>query len=163
MAGLSDPAYFAVEQYRPATMECVLASAIRRNVPANVLLAIGEHEAGKDGSAIRNSNGTYDFGRTGINTKWVEDIMPQMRQYGVTQEQVIYYLRYDGCYNYDMAAYKLQRHLLNCDLGFWTCAARYHSKTPEPNLRYQGFIIPLAAKWERYLKQHYPVRSIGRD
>ena len=160
---MSGPAYYSVEQFRPATMECVLDSAIKRNIPANVLLAVGQHEAGKEGSAIRNTDGSLDFGRTGINSITVDDVMPEMKKYGVTREQVVYYLRYDGCYNYDMAAYVLQKHLRNCNFDFWTCVARYHSKSPEPNKRYQTFIIPLAAKWERYLKDNFPVRSIVRE
>ena len=160
---MSGPAYYAVESYRPATLQCVLASAVKRNVPANVLLAIGQHEAGKEGSAIRNSNGTYDLGRTGINTKTLNDMLPELARYGVSRDQAIHYLGYDGCYNYDMAAYLLQKHLSACNADFWTCAAYYHSKTPEYNLRYQSYIIPLAKAWGDYLSKHYTVRSMGRD
>jgi hypothetical protein len=153
--------YYPVEGFRAASMECVLQSAIRRNVPANVLLAIGQHEAGKEGSAIRNKNGTFDLGRTGINTVHLEEFA----KYGVPAATAVHYLRYDGCFNYDMAAFLLKRHLLRCKAEFWTCVANYHANyaiNPEANIRYQGLIRPLANAWGKYLSQNYPVKDYSK-
>ncbi|CAG9184160.1 lysozyme family protein [Cupriavidus pampae] len=164
MAGLTDPSFYAVQKWRPANEQCVVAAAVRRNVPANVLLAIGQHEAGKEGSAIRNTDGTRDFGRAGINDVSVDEVMPEIARYGVSRDQVVDALMHDGCYNYEMAAYLLSKRLAKCKSDdFWYCAASYHSKTPSKNLRYQGFIKPLAEQWSRYIKQHYTVRSYSRD
>lgn len=140
---------------RPATMECVLESAVRRNVPANVLLAIGQHEAGREGSAIRNTNNSFDLGRAGINTTHLEELA----SYGVDRKVATHYLKYDGCYNYDMAAFLLQRHLRQCKTDFWKCVGNYHSKTPSKNAAYLQKIIPLANGWQRYLTVRYRVKD----
>lgn len=137
-------------------MECVLASAVARNVPANLLLAIGQHEAGKEGSAILNTNGSFDLGRTGINTVHLDELV----SYGVERKVAAFYLKNDGCYNYDMSAFLIQRHLANCKYGFWRCAANYHSKTLRFNQIYQSKIIPLAVAWGRYLSERYTVKDV---
>jgi hypothetical protein len=147
--------YYDVEQYRPATMQCVLESAVHYQVPADVLLAIGQHEAGKEGSAIPNTNGTYDLGRAGINTIH----LAELRRYGVDPVVAVHALRFDGCYNYAMAAYLLQRSLSGCRQDYWTCVANYHSVTPRHNVAYQAKVRPLAEGWAMYLKQHYRVKG----
>jgi hypothetical protein len=148
--------YYDVEQYRPATMQCVLQSAVHYQVPADVLLAIGQYEAGKEGSAIPNTDGTYDLGRAGINTVHLDEL----RRYGVDPAVAVHSLRFDGCYNYAMAAYLLQRSLTGCRQDYWTCVANYHSKTPRYNVVYQQKIRPLANGWAEYLRQHYRVRGL---
>ena len=164
MAGLADPSFYAVEKWRPASLQCIVDAAVRRNVPANVLLAIGQHEAGKEGSAILNKNGTRDFGRAGINDKSVNDVMPEIAPYGVSRAQVVDALMHDGCYNYEMAAFILSKKLRACKSNdFWFCAATYHSKTPELNAVYQGKIRPLAESWSRILMQKFTVRSYSRE
>ncbi len=148
-------AYVDVEQYRPATIECVIEAAQFYRAPVNVLLAIGDHEAGTEGSALRNANGTYDLGRTGINSVHIEELVRE----GVAIEDAVHYLRFDGCYNYRMAAYLLKKKLVGCKQEYWTCVANYHSKTPELNAPYRAKIIPLARKWADYLSQHYRVEE----
>ncbi len=125
-------------------------------MPANVLLAIGEQEAGAVGAALRNANGTYDLGPAGINSIH----LPELVQTGLSVESAAHYLRYDGCYNYAMAAYLLAKQISNCKQEYWTCVANYHSKTPERNAVYRRKIIPLAIKWADYLTQHYPVKEL---
>ncbi|CAE6794558.1 hypothetical protein R70006_05009 [Paraburkholderia domus] len=147
--------YYDVEQYRAATLECVLDSAVRYQTPADVLLAIGQYEAGQDGSAIPNANGTYDLGRAGINTIHLQELA----RYGVSPQTAIHYLRYDGCYNYAMAAYLLRQQLVQCSQAYWTCVANYHSHTARFNEAYQKRIIPLARQWAAYLREHYRVKG----
>jgi hypothetical protein len=150
--------YFDVEQYRPATMQCVLQDAVRYQVPADVLLAIGQQEAGHEGSAIPNTDGSYDLGRAGINTVHLSEL----RSYGVDPRTAVHYLRYDGCYNYAMAAFLLRKRLVNCKQDYWTCVANYHSATPRFNAEYQTRIIPYAQQWAEYLRQHYRVKGYGQ-
>lgn len=167
--------YYPVEAYRPATMQCIIASSIKRNVPANVLLAIGQHEAGVEGSAIKNTNGSADLGRAGVNTVHLS-LFPK---YGVSEASASYYLKYDGCFNYDMAAYLLKGHLAKCRSDFWTCVGNYHSKAVMPkvkteesmrryersvanNARYVSKIKPLAIGWEKYLSTNYRVKEYGQ-
>jgi hypothetical protein len=136
-------------------MQCILQAAVERNVPANVLLAIGTHEAGVEGTALKNKNGSFDYGRNGINSVH----LAELGSYGVPAETIAYYLKYDGCYNYAVAAYLLQRELSNCRSTFWTCVGNYHSKTPAFNNKYQALIKPLAASWANYLEKNFNVRS----
>lgn len=143
---------YQVEPYREPTMQCVLESAARRKVAPHILLAIGQHEAGREGSAFKNTDGSLDFGRTGINSVH----LVELAQYGVHPQVASYYLRYDGCYSYEMAAFLIQRHLAQCKKDFWSCVANFHSKTPSKNRIYQTKIIPLANAWERYLRANYP-------
>jgi hypothetical protein len=150
--------YYDVEQYRPATLDCVLDAAVRYHDPVDVLLAIGQWEAGSEGSAIPNENGTYDLGRAGINTVHIEELA----RYGVPAKDAVHYLRYDGCYNYAMAAYLLHRELAGCVQDYWTCVANYHSHTAKFNLIYQKRIIPLAHQWAAYLRVRYSVKGYGQ-
>jgi len=146
---------FHVEAHRAATIECVIESAIRRDVPANVVLAIGQHEAGKNGSAIKNTNGSFDLGNAGVNTVQLDELA----RYGIDRKTAMFYLMYDGCYNYDVAAYLLARHLHNCTQTFWACVGNYRSKTEKYNLEYQKKIIPLAQKWNIYLSKYYKTKE----
>jgi len=146
---------FEVEAYRHASIECIINSAIQRDVPANVLLAIGQHEAGKNGSAIKNADGSFDLGNAGINTIQLEELA----QYGVDKKTATFYLMHDGCYNYDMAAFLLAKHLHNCKQDFWSCVGNYRSKTPKYNQEYQGFIRPLAKKGNDYLSKYYKTKE----
>ncbi|MDM8356496.1 transglycosylase SLT domain-containing protein [Pandoraea communis] len=146
---------FDVEMYRPATLECVIQAAVREHVPADVLLAIGQHEAGTEGTALKNKDGSYDLGRTGINTVHVREAAKT----GVEAGQFVQALMFDGCYNYAFAAYLLRRRLQECRTDYWTCVANYHSKTPRLNQIYQGKIRPLAEQWASFLRLHYRIEG----
>lgn len=150
--------YYPVQDYRPATMECVLASSVKRNVPANVLLAIADIERSKEGDVRRNKNGSFDFGRWQINSVHLKELA----SYGVSPEVARYYLTRDGCYGADFAAYRLQRCLVDPklrDKDFWERAACYHSVTPEYNAIYRGKLKPLAKRWGDWLSTHYQVQD----
>ncbi len=148
--------YFPVEEYRPASFECIIESSIRRNVPANVMLAIAQIEAGKEGLELKNKNGSFDFGRMGINSKHLEEL----KRYGVDVEVAKKALKFDGCYNIEMSAYLVQKHLsANNGKDFWTKAANYHSKTPSKNAVYKAKLIPRAEKWANYLTYYYSVKD----
>lgn len=147
---------YAVADYRPATIECVLASAVKRDVPANVLLAIAQIEGGKEGLVKTNANGSYDFGRWQINSVHVEE----MAEYGVSPEVFRYYVLHDGCYGADFAAYRLQRCFNNpkwANRDVWEKAACYHSKTPSKNAIYRAKLKPPARAWADWLEANYPV------
>lgn len=150
---------YHVQDYRVATIECVLDSSVRRNVPANVLLAIVQIEGAKEGLIRKNKNGSFDFGRWQINSVHLEE----MARFGVSAEVAKYYLTRDGCYGADFAAYRLQRCLNDPSRKkkeFWERAACYHSKTLELNLVYQEKLKPLARRWADWLSTRYQVREI---
>ena len=41
---------------------CSISAAVKYEVPANIVLAVAEKEAGKPGQWVRNTNGTHDVG-----------------------------------------------------------------------------------------------------
>lgn len=150
--------YYPVADYRPATVQCILESAVRRDVPANVLLAIAEIEGGKEGEIKRNTNGSFDFGRWQINSVHLQELS----RYGVAPEVAKYYLVRDGCYGAEMAAYRLKRCLVEGkDKDFWERAACYHSKTPKNNAIYRAKLKPVASRWAQWLSTHYEVRMVN--
>jgi hypothetical protein len=48
---------------------CSISAAVKYEVPANIVLAVAEKEAGKPGQWVRNSNGTHDVGPMQFNTR----------------------------------------------------------------------------------------------
>lgn len=151
--------YYPVEDYRPASIECVLSSSVRRDVPANVLLALAQIEGGKEGMVKPNTDGSFDFGRWQINSVHLQELS----DYGVPPQVAKYYLVRDGCYGADFAAYRLQRCLNDPKAqkkDFWERAACYHSKTPKLNAIYREKLKPVARQWADWLSTHYQVREI---
>jgi hypothetical protein len=59
-----------------------------------------------------------------------------------------------GCYSYELAAWRLRKHL-EFDRGDqWTRVANYHSRSPVENDRYRAKVIRAAAAWARWLSEH---------
>lgn len=152
-AGLVLPVVAHAEMsVRAGDIKCVLESANRQQVPANVLLALFSLERGKNGQLVRNRNGSYDIGHFQINTIHFgkNGIFAKM---GIRQEDAAW----RGCYNAELAAYLLRMHLSkNNGQDFWTKAANYHSYTPVHNRRYRARLIPLARDWADFLVNQYP-------
>ena len=151
--------YYPVEDYRPVTIQCVLEASVRRDVPANVLLAIAQIEGGKEGTVKSNKDGSFDFGRFQVNSVHLKELS----EYGVSADVAKHYLTHDGCYSADYAAYRLQRCFSdrsNKGKDFWTKAACYHSKTPSLNATYQEKLRPAAMSWAEWLSRNFKVREI---
>ncbi len=135
--------------YAPANIACVIKAANQQGVPANVLLAIGSMENGKNGQAVRNTNGTYDLGHMQINTSTYK---AEIAKYGVSMQDI----QWNGCANVEVAAFLLKKRLNeNLHQDFWTRVANYHSKTQEFNIRYKTKIMPLAERWGNWLQTQY--------
>ncbi|UXI68327.1 transglycosylase SLT domain-containing protein [Tahibacter amnicola] len=164
MAGLSSLALLAATAsgsvgdddfyaYKPASVACVIEAARRQRVPANILLAIATIESGRNGQRVTNKNGTQDIGHFQINSiHWRGDLAV------VAQEDAAW----RGCYNAELAAWILHRHLADpAEPDYWTRAANYHSRTPRFNAIYRGKLVPLAQRWGEWLRAHHrdlPVR-----
>lgn len=141
--------YAAPQQHIPATIECVVHAANYQGIPPAVLLAIGSMENGKNGQAVENTNGTFDLGHMQINTSTYKY---EIARYGISMDDV----RWNGCKNVEVAAYLLKKRLSeNPNQDFWTRVANYHSKTPVHNLRYKTKLMPLAQRWDNWLKNNY--------
>jgi hypothetical protein len=124
---------------------CSVAAASRYGIPANILLAVAEKEAGTPGLWMRNSNGTSDVGPMQFNTAY----LATLAKYGVTPQAVAA----PGCYAYDLAAWRLRQHLQLDQGDVWTRAANYHSRTPYYNARYRVDLMAKSARWADWLER----------
>jgi hypothetical protein len=123
---------------------CSITAAVKYEVPANIVLAVAEQEAGKPGQWVENTNGTQDVGPMQFNTAY----LAELRKYGITAQDVAQ----GGCYSYDLAAWRLR----NDQGDIWTRAANYHSRTPQYNAIYRASLIKRAGKWENWLVARFP-------
>lgn len=134
--------------YRPATVECVIQAAAKRQVPANVLLGLASIEHGKNGQIVRNkSNDSYDISHFQINSNTFKS---ELEPYGIKLSDV----QWRGCYNAELAAFLLSKRLNEARYqhqDFWTRAANYHSKTPKFNAIYRAKLVKLSTEWANWL------------
>ncbi|MFN7835525.1 MAG: transglycosylase SLT domain-containing protein [Burkholderiaceae bacterium] len=126
---------------------CSITAAVKYEVPANLVLAVAEKEAGKPGQWVKNSNGTHDVGPMQFNTSY----LVELRKYGITADDVAQ----GGCYSYDLAAWRLRGHLRKDSGDIWTRAANYHSRTPQYNTVYRADLIQRAGKWQSWLEARF--------
>jgi hypothetical protein len=126
---------------------CSISAAAKYEVPANLILAIAQKEAGKPGQWVRNSNGTSDVGTMQFNTAYLSTLA----RYGITADDVAQ----SGCYPYDLAAWRIRGHLKHDAGDFWTRAANYHSRTPVYNAVYRADLMVRAARWADWLQARY--------
>lgn len=129
-------------------VRCSIVAAVKFSVPTNVMLAVAELEAGAPGQWVRNRNGSYDVGPMQFNTAYLEQLQSQ---YGITPEQVAQ----SGCYAYELAAWRISRHIKR-DMGnFWRRVANYHSRTPEHNEKYRLRVMRRAERWAGWLAERF--------
>ena len=134
---------------------CSISAAVKYQVPANIVLAVAEKEAGKPGQWVRNSNGTHDVGPMQFNTSYLRDLA----KYGITASDVAA----AGCYSFDLAAWRLRGHILHDQGDLWTRAANYHSRTYKYNVVYRADLIRKAAKWANWLEAHFVTVDITQQ
>ena len=131
----------------PASLQerivCSVAAAQQYGLPEVAVLAVAEQEAGRPGIAVRNTNGSFDLGALQFNTSYVRTL----NRYGIRYEDV----QLAGCYPYQLAAWRIRRHVQYDRGDFWTRVANYHSKTPVYNVRYRAKLIQRASRWQRWL------------
>jgi len=125
---------------------CAITASIKYAVPANIVLAVAEKEAGKPGQWVRNTNGTHDVGVMQFNTTYLK----QLSHYGITANDVAA----KGCYPYDLAAWRLHGHISKDTGDIWTRAANYHSRTPKYNAIYRADLIKKANKWAAWIQKN---------
>lgn len=135
-----------------AAMHCISAAATQYHVPQYILLAIAEKEAGKPGQWVRNTNGTSDVGAMQFNTAY----LAELKHYGITPQSV----SNPDCYAYQLAAWRLGRHLRYDRGDIWTRAANYHSRTPAINATYRSDLIVKSLRWSSWLRVHPDASAI---
>lgn len=134
---------------------CSLAAASRYEVPANIMLAVAEKEGGSPGRWKRNPNGTHDVGAMQFNTTYLRELAG----YGITAGDVAA----AGCYAFELAAWRLRRHIRHDKGDLWTRVANYHSRTPRFNAHYRADLIRKARKWAAWLETHFVTTSLPEN
>ncbi|MFU8797082.1 MAG: transglycosylase SLT domain-containing protein [Gammaproteobacteria bacterium] len=131
---------------------CSISAAVKYKIPANIVLAVAEKEAGKPGQWVKNTNGTHDVGPMQFNTSYLSDLS----HFGITPDDVAQ----AGCYSFDLAAWRLRQHIQNDKGDLWTKASNYHSRTPQHNTVYRADLIKRADKWARWLDDRFVTYDI---
>lgn len=131
---------------------CSISAAAKYEIPANLVLAVAEKEAGRPGQWVRNKNGTHDVGSLQFNTAYLRDLA----RYGITARDVAA----AGCYPFDLAAWRLRLHIRQDRGDLWTRAANYHSRNPRYNAVYRADLMRRASKWANWLEQHFVTRKM---
>ena len=126
---------------------CSIAAAVKYQVPANIVLAVAEKEAGKPGQWVLNTNGTHDVGPMQFNTVYLRDLA----RYGITPGDVAA----AGCYAFDLAAWRLRQHIRKDRGDLWTRAANYHSRTPQYNATYRADLLVKSRRWADWLEARF--------
>lgn len=112
-------------------VDCINQAAIIYHVPAAVILSVMKKENGKNGQAIKNKNGTYDYGVMQINDVW----LPKIAAYGYSKEDI----RYNACKNIEVATWIISLKMA-AGKEVWSSIANYHSHTPIYNKVYRESI-----------------------
>jgi hypothetical protein len=134
---------------------CSISAAVKYEVPANIMLAVAEKEAGKPGQWVRNTNGTHDVGPMQFNTSYLRDLA----RYGITANDVAA----AGCYSFDLAAWRLRMHIRNDKGDLCTKSANYHSRTPRYNAVYRTDLIRKASKWAEWLEARFVTLDLTKE
>jgi len=133
---------------------CSLSAAMKYEVPANIVLAVAEKEAGKPGQWVLNANGTHDVGAMQFNTGYLSDLA----KYGISANDVAA----AGCYSFDLAAWRLRQHIKHDKGDLWTRAANYHSKTRHYNAIYRADLMAKAVKWADWLEARFVTYDVTK-
>ncbi|NII55476.1 hypothetical protein FHS47_002848 [Lutibacter sp. SG786] len=144
-----------VPAHHQEMVACSLGAALAYDVPANILIAVAEKEAGKPGQWVRNENGTFDIGALQFNTAYLREL----DRYGIKAADVAA----PGCYPYMLAAWRIRGHLRNDSGDVWTRASNYHSRTPHINARYRADLVRRAMRWTAWLDKHFPTHDAVVD
>ena len=134
---------------------CSISAAVKYEVPANIVLAVAEKEAGRPGQWVKNTNGTHDVGPMQFNTVYLADLA----RYGITANDAAA----SGCYSFDLAAWRLRQHLRKDKGDLWTRAANYHSRTPHYNAVYRADLMRRAVKWADWLDARFVTRDVTKS
>lgn len=117
----------AVTQYDVREM-CIERAAAHYQAHPDLVRAVLRSEAGTVGKIRRNPNGSFDMGPMQINSVH----LPELAKYGITQAM----LTNDECLNIHIGTYILQKKIITTP-QFWNGVGKYHSATPELNVKYQ--------------------------
>lgn len=109
-------------------VDCINLAAIAYHVPATVILSVIKQENGRNGQAVKNKNGSFDYGVMGVNSIW----LPAIAKYGYTKEQI----QFNACKNVEVGTWILSQSIAGSET-FWNGVGNYNSHTPVFNRVYR--------------------------
>ncbi|MBX3709456.1 MAG: lytic transglycosylase domain-containing protein [Gammaproteobacteria bacterium] len=112
-------------------LDCINRAAIIYRIPAALIITVLKQESGKNGDAIKNKNGTFDYGVMQINSIW----LPRIAAYGYTKED----MQYNACKNISVGTWILSQSIAE-GKNLWSGIGNYHSHTPKHNYKYRDAI-----------------------
>lgn len=112
-------------------IDCINHAAIVYHVPATVILSVIKQESGRNGQAVRNKNGTFDYGVMQINSVW----LPKIAAYGYTRDD----MQYNACKNISVGTWILSQSITE-GKNLWSGVGNYHSHTPRHNYKYSAVV-----------------------
>lgn len=139
--------------HKQTMVVCSIVAAMKYEIPANLMIGVAEKEGGKPGQWVKNTNGTFDVGQMQFNTTYLKDLA----KFGISAEDVAQ----EGCYPFDLAAWRISGHLRNDKGDIWTRAANYHSRTAQYNSVYRADLIRRADKWADWLERRFKTHQFG--
>jgi len=113
------------------SVDCINRVAMTYHVPATIILSVMKKENGRNGQAVKNKNGTYDYGVMQINDIW----LPKIAAYGYSKED----MQYNACKNVAVGAWIISKNMAE-GKAVWSSIANYHSHTPIYNKSYRESI-----------------------
>lgn len=130
LAATLTPASPALAAERRSVEETQIAQCVRQAARGHdwlekTLRGLRAQEAGWLGAEVANTNGTHDLGPLQINTSWIPKIS---RLVGRPQVQVRYWLRFDPCFNAEVARWIFLSGLAATG-NYWRAVGAYHSPT----------------------------------
>ena len=102
----------------PHVEQCIAYVAERYGAPEGLLRAILSKEGGRDGDAIANNNGSFDLGRSQINTAW----LPTLHRFGITKQ----HLQHNACTNIGTQAWILSNAYVEKGSDWFRATVAYH-------------------------------------
>lgn len=98
---------------------CIVLVSKAYGLPPLLLGGILYVEGGRKGMAMKNTNGSFDYGPAQVNSAWLE----KTKAIGVGADE----LRHDSCKNLWAAGWILRRCLNKHGDNFWTGVGCYHA------------------------------------
>lgn len=112
---------------KPYFYQCFHNSAIKYNVPVDLLIAIAQTESSMRTNAINDNGSTQDLGVMQINTSWIPKLS---REFGLKKHHL-----YEPCTNIDIGAWVLAHNFVQ--FGYtWNAVGAYNAKTPSKRVVY---------------------------
>ena len=136
----------------PTHADCIDDAAVRHQVNAQVLRAIGWQESRLQPAAIgHNGNGSIDVGAFQINTIH----LPELARYGIGRAALA-----DGCVSAEVAAWHYRRQI-DLQGNGWQAVGAYHSRTVARAAWYANQIAAILMRWNVMPRGALPFPAAG--